>query len=234
MAKSRIIKDLANGIVDTQTALKRTKILLQDLKNNDILDWVNNEIGGYSNDTDVPEYRIISGQLYGTYFKGSLANHMIYPDVPLPLGKMGEEEKQAILSTKIRTAIGALKETLDENMTGNGLSKSISADYYPTIALSNNDLYMIITSAEVKLNMPQVRNIFSVVESKLLDILYFLEKQFGILDELDIDTESKTPEELEEINRQIYFLVYNDNSVHIGDSNQFKSSTVASKIDKMG
>lgn len=234
MAKSKIIKDMANGCVDTQTALKRTKVLLQDLNNTEILGWVNSEIGGYVNGADVPEYRVITGQLYGSYFKGSMANHMIYTDVPLPLGKMTDENKQAILTTKIITAIGALKETLDEDTTGSGLSKSISADYYPTIACYNNDLYMIITSAEVKLNMPQVRNIFSVVENKLLDILYFLEKEFGVLDELDIDTESKTPEELEEINKQIYFLVYNDNSVHIGDSNQFKSSTVASNIDMMG
>ena len=44
MAKSQIIKDLANGKVDTQTALKRTKVLLQDLENDDLLDWVNYEI----------------------------------------------------------------------------------------------------------------------------------------------------------------------------------------------
>ena len=50
MAKSQIIKDLANGKVDTQTALKRTKVLLQDLENDDLLDWVNYEIEGYPHD----------------------------------------------------------------------------------------------------------------------------------------------------------------------------------------
>lgn len=148
MAKSKIIKDLANGCVDTQTALKRTKVLLQDLNNTEILGWVNNEIGGYVNGADVPEYRLISGQLYGSYFKGSMAKHMIFTDVPLPLGKMTEENKQAILTTIISTAIGALKETLDEDTAGSGLSKSISADFYPMIAYSNNDLHMIITSAQ--------------------------------------------------------------------------------------
>ena len=37
MAKSKIIKDLANGAIDTQTALKRTKVLLQDLDNEEVL-----------------------------------------------------------------------------------------------------------------------------------------------------------------------------------------------------
>lgn len=233
MAKSKIIKDLANGAVDTQTALKRTKVLLQDLNNAEILSWVNNEIRGYVNDADVPEYRVIHGQLYGSYFKGSMANHMKYTNVPLPLGNMPDENKQSILNTIMTTAIGALKATLDEDKDGNGLSKSIPADFYPLIAHSNNDMYMMITSAQVKLNMPQVRNIFSVVESKLLDILHYLEKEFGVLDELDIDTESKTQEELSEINSHIYFLIYNDNSVQIGDNNKIKSTTIASKIDKV-
>ena len=50
MAKSKIIKDLANGVVDTQTALKRTKVLLQDLGDKDLLNWVSYEIGGYPDD----------------------------------------------------------------------------------------------------------------------------------------------------------------------------------------
>lgn len=33
MAKSQIIKDLANGSIDTQTVLKRTKVLLQEFMN---------------------------------------------------------------------------------------------------------------------------------------------------------------------------------------------------------
>ena len=41
MAKSQIIKDLANGTADIQTALKRTKVLLQELNNDKLLQWVN-------------------------------------------------------------------------------------------------------------------------------------------------------------------------------------------------
>ena len=94
MAKSQIIKDLANGKVDTQTALKRTKVLLQDLENDDLLDWVNYEIEGYPDDVEIPDYRAIGGQLYGTYFKGSMANHITYNHVPLPLGNLPDEIKE--------------------------------------------------------------------------------------------------------------------------------------------
>jgi len=46
MAKSMIIKDIANGTIDTTTALKRAKILFAALDNAELLNWVNYEISG--------------------------------------------------------------------------------------------------------------------------------------------------------------------------------------------
>lgn len=58
--------------------------------------------------------------------------------------------------------------------------------------------------------MPQILNIFPKVENKLLDILRYLEKQFENLDELDIDVDNKSEQELKEIVNHIYVLIYND------------------------
>ncbi len=76
----------------------------------------------------------------------------------------------------------------------------------------------------------RVRFARASIESKLLDILMILEKEFGSLDELDIDTTSKSDEEIEDINNRILVLVYNDNSVSIGDGNKMKDTTIASAI----
>ena len=173
MAKSQIIKDLANGVVDTQTALKRTKVLLQELDNDDLLQWINYEIGGYPNDVDVPEYRIISGQLYGTHFKGSLANHIQYNHVPIPLGNLPEDIKTNILTVELRQGIGTLKNMITESQqNGNrGLAKPIPAEYYPVIAQANNDLGMIIVTANVELNMPNILNIFPIIENSKTNTL---------------------------------------------------------------
>lgn len=229
MAKSKIIKDLANGIVDTQTALKRTKVLLQELDNDDILKWVNYEIEGYPNNEKVPEYRVIPGQLYGSYFKGSMVSHLQYNHVPLPLGKMKKEDRKIFTSANITEGIEAIKGMTQENQE---LSAVIPADLYPTIALANEDPYMIITSAYVKISMPQVLSIFPKVESKLLDILAYLEKQFGNLDDLDIDVESKSDEELKQICEQLHIIIYNDNRVMVGNNNKIKDSTIASSIEE--
>ena len=89
---------------------------------------------------------------------------------------------------------------------------------------------MVIQSAEIQLNMPQILNIFPKVENKLLDILRYLEKQFGNLDELDIDVNNKSEQELKEIVNHIYVLIYNDQSVTIGNDNEFNHSNIASSI----
>ena len=232
MAKSQIIKDLANGTVDTQTALKRTKVLLQELDDEKLLEWINYEIEGYPSTDNLPEYRKIGGQLYGTYFKGSMASHMTYNHVPLPLGNMPSDDIQALLTTNITQGIEALRNMIAESEKGDnrGLSKNVPADYYPIIATYNNDPYMMIVTATVELNMPQIRNIFPKVENKLLDILQYLEKQFGNLDDLDIDVDSKSKEEVKEITKNIYVIIYNDQSITIGDRNKIKDSTIASKI----
>lgn len=232
MAKSQIIKDLANGVVDTQTALKRTKVLLQELDNDELLQWINYEIEGYPDGADIPEYREISGQLYGSYFKGSMANHIKYTNVPLPLGNLPAEIKQDLLSAKITQGIEALRGMVleSERNEGRRLIKPIQAELYPLIAQANDDLGMMIVTASVELNMPKILNIFPKVESKLLDILSYLEKQFGNLDDLDIDTESKSSTELETIINHIYVMIYNDKSVTIGNNNKIKDSDIASAI----
>lgn len=230
MAKSRIIKELANSEVTISTALKRTKVLLQELDNQEILNWVNYEIEGYPKGEDVPEYRMITGQLRGTYFKGSMASHMTYNNVPLSLGKMPDETKRDFLIRPITEGIEALNETIEQTDKGGTFAFVVPADFYPIIAHFNNDPYMMIVSANVELSIPQIRNIFSKVESKLLDILAFLEKKFGLLDELDIDVEAKTDEEIKEIINHIYYIIFNDNSVEIGDKNKINNSTISSQI----
>lgn len=233
MAKSQIIKDIAHSKIDVQTALKRTKILLQDLQDEDLLKWITYEIEGYPTDVEVPAYRIIDGQLKGSFFKGSIASHIIHNDVSLPLGNMPDDMKNDILTLNMSHGISALQAVIEDSKRHeqSGLMKPLPAEYHKIIALANNDQYMNITSAYVLLNMPKILNIFAIVESKVLDILCYLEKEFGNLDDLDIDVSSKNEEELDRIKRNIYVFIYNDQSIEIGDNNKLRDSNVISALE---
>lgn len=231
MARSKIIQDLANSKVDTMTALKRAKVLLSELDNSELLNWINCEITGYPSDSILPDYRIKHGNLVGSYFKGSMASHMTWTNVSLPLGKMPNDLKEKFLSVQFREGVDALKQLSDSSADGSGqLGKSIPADFFPAIATYNEDPYMMITSAKVLIGPQCIQNIFSVIETRLLDILILLEKEFGNLDELDLDVSSKTPEKLQDITNKIIVIVYSDYSVNIGDGNKISQSDIASTI----
>lgn len=229
MAKSQIIKDIANSDVDIQTALKRTKVLLQDLENDDLLNWVNYEIEGYPDEIEIPDYRVINGQLYGSYIDGR--NNMKYTNAPLSLGNLPDDIKKDFLTFEIRQGVEALKDMIVESKKNDRLVNQISAEFYPCIARANNNPSMVIAEAVVVLNMAEVLNIFPKIENKLLDILLYLEKQFGNLDDLDIDIECKSDMELKNIINHIYVLMYNDKSVNLGDNNKIKNSDIASSIN---
>lgn len=232
MAKSKIIKDLANNSVSIITALKRTKVLLSEFGNDELISWINNEISGYPDGVELPDYRCVKGNIVGSYFKGSLASHVTWTNVPIPLGKMPHEQKEKLLNISFREGIESLKILLnDSSEKESRLGKPVPADYYPYIAKCNNDLYMMIISARVEIGYQNVQNIISVVENRLLDILIYLEKEFGNLDELDLDVDSKSREEKENIINKLQIIIY-DQRVKIGDGNTIKGSKIASELNE--
>ena len=145
---------------------------------------------------------------------------------------MPDEAKEALLSVVFQEGVESLRTLAEKSQaTGAEISKTIPADCFPTISHFNEDPYMIIASARVVVGAHIISNIFSVIENKLLDMLMILEKEFGCLDDLDIDTTVKSEEELKTINEQIFILVYSDNSVSIGSGNKIKDATIASTVN---
>ena len=130
MARSAIIKDLANSTVDTMTALKRAKVLFAELGNDDLLEWVSYEIAGYPADANLPDYRKVRGRLVGSYIKGSMASHMKWTNVSLPLGTMPDEIQEALLSVYFREGVGALGQLAESSKEDGQLGKTIDADFF--------------------------------------------------------------------------------------------------------
>lgn len=229
MAKSKIIKELANGTIDTMTALKRAKVLLMELNNDRISDWITYEMTGYPNDADLPDYRIQSGILIGSYTKGSLANYVKYTNVSIPLGKMPNDFQKELLTVKITDGVNALKQ-LKENCakSNTGIGKQVPADLFPNVAYWNDDPYMMFTTLRVKVGNQVIDNVLSNIESRLIDVLANLEREFGLLDDLDIDTSEKNLADIEKITNRIEVIMYTDNSINIGDGNTIKSSEISS------
>lgn len=221
MAKSSIIKELANSSIDTATALKRLKILLSGINKVEIHDWVNNELIGYENADKLPPYRRFNGQLKGNFIIGNSIRMMKYTNTPLPLVALPDEERLLIEEVTFTEGIAAIRE-----MIGQPIGKAIPPEIYSYIKKGTN--ITSILSAQVEIPQSAPMEIITAVESKILDILLLLEKEFGNLDDLDIDCTSKSDDEIDAVCQKIVNIIFlNDKSISIGDNNKFSKSEIS-------
>jgi len=227
MAKSKIIKQIARGEVNTETALKQLKLLLAEFPDQNLLTWVNKELTGYDKADELPAYRSFAGTL-----KGSYLNYSIHVrNVGIPLGADAPEAISKFCNTvEFRESLSALRLLAERDSNGE-LGVNVPPDFFPLLMKYSLLTMTALLNARVIVGSASIANVFSEVDNRILDILMLLEREFGCLDELDIDLKDKTQEEVEDIQRQISVYIYNDNSIHIGDNNNLKGSIIVSESE---
>ena len=57
MAKSKIIKEIANKEISLEVAFNRLLIIASDVGNQNLIDWATNELDGYPSQARIPSYR---------------------------------------------------------------------------------------------------------------------------------------------------------------------------------
>ena len=216
MENSKIIKELANSAIDLNTSLKRAKVIFQKIGSTELNQWIKNEIEGYKNLEDIPSYRRVKGCLKGCYIKGGLN----CKNLLIPLDNIDEEIIEGLTYNSAGQSIYALQEAI---RTRQSFVRRLEP--YECKWLSDKT-GRIIYEAEVETDTSQVMN--PVVENLLLETFLLLEKEFGVLDDLDIDWDSKTEDEQNVIVERL-IIILQDNSVFVGDGNKIKNSTIASK-----
>lgn len=220
MAKSQIIKELASGKVTIDIALKQLKVLLSEFHRPELLKWANSELQGYNDKEQLPDYRIIVGNLLGNF----LNYRTKCTSVGIPL-RSDAPETLVEMCTKVNIydSISALQILLNKDQE---FGLQINSSFLPYIQQYSAISMTALLSASVEISQTQVRNIFSYVENKVLDIMLLLEEEFGNLDDLDVDLLSKPEEKIREIEDKIFVIIYEDNSITIGDNNKMKNTSI--------
>ena len=224
MAKSKIIKDLARGEVGVETALKELKLLLLSFPNEKITNWVNKELAGYDSDDEVPSYRTKSASLKGSffYYNTSISN------AGIPIKKDAPEVvRNNLNSVDIRDSIRSLSELENQD-----ISFPIPPDFYPYIMRYSMVEMTGVLSAKLDVSITAVSEIVSAVENRVLDAMLVLEEEFGCLDDLDIDLSNSTQDVIDSTEKRLLVIIYNDNSITIGDKNKISDTAIANVINK--
>ncbi len=214
MARSQIIKDFTSSNISMDIALKQLRVLLNDIGDDSSIDWVKNELTGYKDKhKSLPYYRKLTGVLKADYLVG----HMHYQNASLPLNHLDEDCRKSLLEVRVSQSVSTLESLIDNDSS---LSLHVPHDLFPLIQKGSN---AHIVSAKLSVSIIYIKDILSIVNNKILDILLLLEKEFGNLDDLAIDISLKDPSELNTIVQNINMTLY-DNSITVGDNNKIKGS----------
>jgi hypothetical protein len=218
MGRSQLLKDAVSGKESIENILLRLKVILTDLDNENIMNWVNGELEGYKDKEYLPSYRVLKGNITGTY----LVNYTTqYTDHPVPLDFLISKEKiEELKVLKTSDGIATIQNIL-QGGNREGYGSVIPTAYCH--AISTDELQ--IAGMKVKVASNQLDGIVSRVKSKLVEVIMELEKEFDNLDELDIRSQIEENGAAKQLIYNIENIIY-DKSIKVGDKNKMDRSRI--------
>lgn len=184
MKRSQIIIDLIRDNINVSQAMDILNVLLNDMKNEKIKKWLDNEKNGYGAKDKVPEYRIVHGQIMGNVINYTLK--VTGTNIPVK-----PEFKEHFTKIEVKTGISDIVQlSIAEKETKNhSLTCPIELDVINAISLVEGQ----VTHAHTELSIYAHTNILNGIKNKLVDVFLELEKIYGNLDNYYIDfSDSKT------------------------------------------
>ncbi|WP_242309015.1 hypothetical protein [Bacillus cereus group sp. BfR-BA-01524] len=219
MARSQLLKDVVSGQASIENILLRLKVILSDLDNDLIMNWIQGELNGYESSEELPAYRVLKGSPVGTFIVNGRAK---YSEAQVPLeAVMDEKMIENMTTVNVSDSIKTLEEIL------NGKNKEGYGVVVPTTichSISNYELQIIGITIKCASNL--LSGIVSKVKSKLVDIIMELEKQYDNLDEMDIRSQvEEDASKKEQVILNIEQIIF-DESIKLGDKNKISRSVI--------
>lgn len=219
MAKSKILKEIVNNEITIEVALKRLYVIANDLDDADLITWVEKELYGYDDADAVPDYRNIGGgTILYSGIKGTMMCNMKLQNCPLPFQVIPKALQEMLMDNFRRESIA----TIEKEANSAGTFTNNLSDFIPYI-----DIGVAIVQLYRTYSKDVFREIVNKVSSILLKIFTRLDKTVKNLDELDIGELEKDKED--QLKTFIQKVVFEDNSIHIGDGNKIEKSNITTK-----
>ena len=169
---NEIIDALSSQSGSLTDALLKTKVLLHKIGHQELVEWVNNELNGYSSNDNLPEYRILPAQVLVN------ASNMAYQITshPIPLGHLTKEQRESVETAKMHESLAVLEKLVEKS--GGHLQASIPMEANGILGRGLSNGY-IIQRAWCEIGQASVAQIFVQVRSRLLDFILGLQDQLG-------------------------------------------------------
>lgn len=229
----KLISDIINELVDSEKSISspllKTKVLASRLQNQELLSWVNNELGNYSDSINLPKYRKFGCHINGVYINGNT----IYTNQPVLVGGLGKETEEILTTMEFFQSISTLENMLTKNGSRT-LELAFSAEttniIQNNIRRMGNPYYQLISAKKV-IGISVVSEMLSTIRNKLLDFMLKLDEEFGNLTEIE-ELKTKQNEILNIMSQTIIHTSGDGNVVNTGDNSKLKVTIKISKGNK--
>jgi hypothetical protein len=166
-----IITILGNETGSLTDALVKTKILLYEIGNKELVEWVNNELNGYSNSDDVPPYRILPSHVFG-----NLSNPVSrYRRHPIPLGHLPTHIQDSLVRSKMPQSVASLEDLAKQQKP---VSRPIPMECNHSLGEQLDNSFRV-ERAWCEIAIHDVKSIIVNVRSRLLDFMLELRESVG-------------------------------------------------------
>lgn len=228
-----LINDIINELIDTDKSitspLLKTKVLASRLQNDTLFNWVSNELKGYDNSDDLPDYRKYLGSITGTYING----YKQYNDQPVPTVGIKRDFETVIRSMNFNQSISTLETQKSDNKSGK-LEHNFPAEIVGLIQENWRKMgnpYLQLINCKKSISTNAVTEILSFVRNNLLDFMLKIDSEFGNITEIE-ELKTKKKEIATIMNQTIINNTGYGNIVNTGDKANFTATISITKGNK--
>lgn len=169
---NEIIESLSSQNGSLTDALLKTKVLLHKIGHKELIEWVNNEINGYPDKIEVPEYRILPVNVLANFANmGYQVNSH-----PIPLNHLKKEQKELLEKVHLNQSLAVLEKLCMDN--DSHLQFAIPMEYNGILGKKLASGFEI-QRAWRAIGTAEISKIFVQVRSRLLDFVLELQDQIG-------------------------------------------------------
>jgi hypothetical protein len=199
-----LLRDIQTTAVDSNndvaTLLRKCKILAVRLGNNDFKQWVDQELNGYTDSSELPEYRILHVESVG-HFSGPFNSGL--RNAPIPPSCLPKEFREKVTCAYLMQPISAYTSLVD-NYQGSNAIENWPADM---VALFGRDIYenMNCMSAWKVIPYNSLAAIIDTIKTRVLNFSLEIEAQAPDAGEAPLNTPPLPQEKVSQVfNTYIY------------------------------
>jgi hypothetical protein len=204
MAKSKIIKDLVSDKISLTQALDRLIIISMELEDAELSKWAKREKSGYETAEDVPSYRITKLHPMGSYQMVGYGNVFSYANKPLPTLGISDSMRDSISNHHLMESIPNIEDRIKEIDKGNKVGIPVPPELYH---MFEEGTTLTVTGAMLMIDKSSYVSVIEGTKTRLIEILILLEKNFGTLDDFDVDIRDYDTDEIQKLKEEVAKIV---------------------------